>query len=66
MTEKAHNGYEIMVKEDILNEIYDELDIIRYTRSMKKLYRAHEELLEKIERFTFIHRRRIKYHTKGV
>ena len=65
MTEKAYNGYEIMVKEDILNEIYDELDVIR-SKSMKKLYRAHEELLEKIVRFTFIHRRRIKYHTKGV
>lgn len=55
-----------MVKDDLLNDIYDELDIIRYTKSMKKLYRAHEELREKIERFAFIHRRRIKYHIKGV
>ena len=37
-----------MVKDDLLNDIYDELDIIRYTKSMKKLYRAHEELREKI------------------
>ena len=47
-----------MSRDELLNDIFERLDIIRTTDSMKELDIAHIGLRENVERFALAHRRR--------